>query len=100
MNFEWDEAKRLANIRKHELDFKDAAKIFQGLVVTIADERKNYGEERFVTLGMLNTIVIYIAHTERANRIRIISMRKATKNETSYYFDQVGDEYEAPEGDD
>ncbi len=92
MKFEWDEVKRESNLRKHEIDFVDAPRIFAGPTATIIDQRKNYGEERLITLGLLDGIVIYVAHAERGDRIRIISMRKATKHETNYYLEQVGDQ--------
>lgn len=89
MIFEWDEAKRRANIKKHGFDFADAAKVFEGFVVTVEDTRQDYGEPRLIALGLLEGRVVYIAHTECNNHIRIISMRKANKYETESYFDQI-----------
>ncbi len=51
--FTWDEAKRRANLRKHGIDFVDAPKIFEGLMFTAEDDREQYGEHRFLTLGLL-----------------------------------------------
>ena len=51
MTFEWDEAKNQANVRKHGVDFKTAKRIFEGLVVTRVDQRKDYGEDRYITIG-------------------------------------------------
>nr|VFJ61739.1 MAG: hypothetical protein BECKDK2373C_GA0170839_10914 [Candidatus Kentron sp. DK] len=81
MNFTWDEAKRKTNLAKHGFDFADAETVFAGVTYTFNDDRTDYGEERFITLGMLETTVVVIAHTEQDNEIRIISMRKATKRE-------------------
>jgi Ribonuclease toxin, BrnT, of type II toxin-antitoxin system len=53
MKFEWDESKRLFNIRKHKIDFSDVPVVFNGLIVTVEDERFDYGEQRFVTFGLL-----------------------------------------------
>jgi uncharacterized DUF497 family protein len=89
VQFEWDEAKRRANIKKHGFDFKDAAKVFDGFVVTVEDTRQEYGEPRFISLGLLEGRIVYIAHTERGNRIRIISMRKANGYEAKSYLDQI-----------
>jgi len=51
------------------------------------DDREEYGEERFVMLGMAEgQVLLYVAYTERANRIRIISARRATQIEQDYYF--------------
>jgi uncharacterized protein len=48
-----------------------------------------YGEQRFLTLGLLDDQVVSVTHTERGNEIRIISIRKATKHEARYYFSQI-----------
>ena len=91
MRFEWDEAKRQSNIRKHGIDFIGTEEVFQGKTVTILDERLDYGEERFITLGLLKGRVVVIAHTETEEIIRIISVRKATKNEETSYFKAIAD---------
>ena len=89
MEFEWDENKRLANIRKHGIDFIDVEVVFEGDTVTVEDDRFDYGEERFITFGLIEGQVIAVVHTERDNLIRIISARKATKNEEIRYFQQI-----------
>jgi uncharacterized DUF497 family protein len=99
VKYEWDEEKRKSNIRKHGLDFEDAAEIFEGDTLTVSDDRKDYGEKRFVTIGLCKAVVIVVAHTEKDDLIRIISMRKATKNEENSYFEQVGHKLEADQGD-
>ncbi len=86
MEFDWDEAKRQSNLHKHRLDFLDAKTVLAGATFTFADERFGYDEDRYITLGMLREGVVVIAHTERAEMVRIISMRKATKNEQKIYF--------------
>ena len=86
MKFEWDEAKRKSNIKKHGFDFVDAEKVFNGATFTINDDRFDYGKNRYITLGMLEGIVVVITHLEEDELIRIISMRKATKNEQKIYF--------------
>lgn len=89
--FTWDEAKRRANLRKHGIDFVDAERIFRGVTLTAEDAREAYGERRFLTLGLLEDQVVSVAHTERGENIRIISIRKATKHEARFYFSQVVD---------
>jgi hypothetical protein len=89
MQFEWDEDKRLANVRKHGIDFLDVASVFEGDTVTIEDDRFDYGEQRFITLGLLKGRVVVIVHTERGGVTRIISVRKATKYEEISYFEQI-----------
>jgi uncharacterized protein len=96
MEFEWDEAKRLANLRRHGIDFMDIPSVFDGDIVTIEDDRFRYGEQRFITLGMLQGRVVAIVHTEReeCTRIisaRIISARKGTNYEQRTYFEQISD---------
>lgn len=85
----WDEAKRLANLRKHGIDFRDAPKSFRGLTLTAEDDREFYGERRLLTLGLLEEQVVSVAHTERGKDIRIISIPKATKHEARSYFSQI-----------
>lgn len=87
--FVWDEAKRRENLRKHKIDFADAEKIFRGLTFTVEDARETYGEQRFLTLGLLEDQVVSVAHTECGEEIRLISIRKATKHEARYYFSQI-----------
>jgi hypothetical protein len=89
MRLEWDEAKRQSNILKHGIDFVGIDVVFESETVTILDDRFDYGEERFVTLGLLNGRVVVIAHTETDEVIRIISIRKATKNEENSYFKEI-----------
>ena len=91
MRFEWDEAKRESNILKHGIDFIDVEKVFEGQTVTILDDRFDYEEERFITLGLLDGRVVVIVHIEAEDVIRIISARKATKNEEISYFKEIAD---------
>ncbi|NMG09187.1 BrnT family toxin [Brasilonema sp. UFV-L1] len=89
MEFEWDEAKRFANIRKHGIDFIDVPEVFDGDTVTVEDNRYDYEEQRFVTFGLLQGILVAVVHTERGDSTRIISTRKATKYEQRIYFEQL-----------
>ena len=73
MEFTWSEAKRDLNLKNHGLDFVDAVAVFEGLTFTFEDDRLSYGEQRFVTLGLLAGIPVSIVHTENENEIRIIS---------------------------
>lgn len=89
MEFTWSKAKRAANLKAHGLDFIDAPCVFEGVTFTFEDDRFSYGEQRYVTLGLLAGVPVSIAHTETDYEIRIISFRKATKRETSLYFDKI-----------
>ncbi|WP_013325203.1 BrnT family toxin [Gloeothece verrucosa] len=82
MQFEWDEAKNLENIRKHRIDFADIPAMFDGSMLTELDERTNYGEDRWISIGFLQNLVVVVVWTERQNNIiRIISARKANRYE-------------------
>ncbi|MFT3790360.1 MAG: BrnT family toxin [Rudaea sp.] len=89
MDFGWSKAKRTANLKAHGLDFVDASRVFEGLTFTFEDDRFAYGEQRFVTLGLLAGIPVSIVHTENEHEIRIISFRKATHREEQIYFEQI-----------
>ena len=91
VRFEWDEAKRESNILKHGIDFTDVENVFEDETVTILDDRFDYGEDRYITLGLLDARVVVIIHMETDAVIRIISARKATKNEEINYFKKVAD---------
>lgn len=88
VKFEWDEAKRRSNLRKHGIDFIGCEALFAGYTLTVEDTRFDYGERRFVTLGLLQGRVVAVAHTETARTIRIISIRKTTRREQEAYFTQ------------
>jgi uncharacterized DUF497 family protein len=89
MRFVWDESKRSANIKKYRLDFTEGWKVFSGPTFTFEDTRFEYVEQRFISIGMLDRHVVVIAHTENEKEIRIISMRKARKNEQKIFFENL-----------
>jgi uncharacterized DUF497 family protein len=88
---EWDEAKRMANVRRHGIDFVGVQELFEGYTVTVEDDRFDYGEPRFVSVGLLEGRVVVVVHTENDETLRIISARKATKNEEQSYFSSIAD---------
>jgi uncharacterized DUF497 family protein len=84
MEFEWDEAKRGRNLLKHQLDFIDVRAIFDGRpVLTVRSVYPN--EERYLTTGLLNDLVIAVVWTQRNSAIRIISARRASHAERRAY---------------
>ena len=89
MRFTWSERKRAINLREHGLDFLDAPRVFEGLTFTYEDDRLVYGEQRFITLGLLAGVPVSVAHTESDDEIRIISFRKATGREEKRFFNEV-----------
>jgi len=73
MRFEWDEPKRVINLQEHGVDFKDAALIFDGVVLEAEDKRNDYGEARFRALGRVGDDYFMVAFTWRGEARRIIS---------------------------
>jgi uncharacterized protein len=86
MHYTWDEKKRESNLKKHSLDFEDAPDVFDGLTVSYGDNRFDYEELRFITIGWLDASLVTLVHTETEHEIRIISFRKATRREEKIYF--------------
>jgi uncharacterized protein len=91
MRLVWDERKRKSNLKDHGLDFRDARAVFGGPTYTIEDDRFDYAEQRFMTLGFLGGVVVSIVHTETPKLIRIISFRKATRYEQVLLFQSLKD---------
>ncbi len=85
MEFEWDENKRRINLREHGLDFADAYLAFTEDTFVITDDREDYGEDRYILLGLMRERIVVIAFTVRGDVIRVISMRKANKREQKSY---------------
>ena len=87
--FEWDERKRKINIRDHGVDFLYAALIFDQKHFTSIDDREDYGEERLISLGIVDGNVYVVVHTERDGATRLISAWKGGMNERERYFARV-----------
>lgn len=86
MEFEWDDNKNQINIEKHGIDFNDAKRVFEDLQrQSSEDNRKNYGENRFITIGKISSVVIVLVYTHKDNIIRIISARLANRKEREKY---------------
>ncbi len=90
MRFEWDEKKSRLNIDKHGIDFRDVPSVFELPMLVGRDEREDYGEDRWIGLGLLRRWVVVIVFTEPDEEtIRIISARRATKHESKKYIQAV-----------
>jgi uncharacterized DUF497 family protein len=86
VQFEWDDIKNERNIANHGIDFADVEAVFDNLLLTNLDERFDYGEDRWVSIGMLGPGYVVVIWTERdAAIIRIISARRANKDERQRY---------------
>ena len=95
MNFEWDAGKNRSNIRKHGSDLADAAETFQGALLVRPDTREEYGESRWIGIGMIRHPIAVVAFAERAEEtVRIISVRKANHVERKQYEKALQDELE------
>lgn len=81
MKIEFDDEKRRRTLEDRGLDFWDAAIVFDGPKYTILDDREDYGEERFLTVGYLDDRLVAIIWTPRGTARRIISMRKCNDRE-------------------
>jgi uncharacterized DUF497 family protein len=89
MRVTFDARKRRVNLKMHGYDFLDASRVFEGATVTIEDDRFNYGEQRFPTLGFLGGVAVSVAHTETEEHIHVISFRRATRNEEAILFESL-----------
>ncbi len=86
MRFEWDENKNQINLRKQGFSFHDAAEIFNLPLLTALDKREDYGEDRWIGIGMLRGYVVTLIFSQSDEEtIRIISLRKALKYERINY---------------
>ncbi len=87
--FEWDESKAASNYAKHGVGFGEASRVFRDLFgIEVLDDRKDYGEERFIRTGMAGDRLLTVVYTERGENIRIISAREAGKYERKNYYSQ------------
>ncbi len=87
MHLEWDEQKNAQNIHKHGLDFTHAHQVFQRPLLTTLDDREDYGEDRWMGIGMLDdtrvVVLVYVEIDEETTRV--ISLRKALSHERKQY---------------
>ncbi len=92
---DWDENKRKINLAKRKIDFADLQELFESETAQGIDDRFDYGEQRLLTFGLFAGIVIAVVHTETDLGddliVRIISARRANRNEQEYYFKNIRD---------
>jgi uncharacterized DUF497 family protein len=88
--FEWDETKNAANIAKHGIGFARAIGIFERPVLTLKDDRFDYGEVREISIGTVDgTLTLVVVHTERNGVTRVISARVANRAERKRYEEET-----------
>ena len=87
LTFEWDEVKAKANFEKHKVDFEEGKTIFNDpFLFTFPDDVHSSTEARFISIGLsASGLILVLTHTERQDKIRIISCRKATARERKFY---------------
>ena len=90
LEFEWDDAKAKASLQSHGVSFELAKTVFKDkFAIERLDDREDYGEQRFIIVGMADgRVLLFVAYTERGERIRIISARRVTQHEQDDYFRQ------------
>jgi len=88
LEFEWHDTKAEANLQTHGVSFDLAKTVFKDpFAIERLDDRKDYAEERFVIIGMAEGhVLLFVAYTEREDRIRIISARRVTQHEQDDYY--------------
>ena len=90
MDVEYDEAKRAETLQTRGLDMARVGEVLAGVRLTRPDTRWDYGEERFITVGFLDVRLVVVAWTQRADAIRVISLRKANGREQGLYGPVLG----------
>lgn len=90
--FEWDTAKARRNLELHKVAFEWAVAIFDGPTFEVHDTRRDYGEDRYIAMGLVDGRCLVVVHTPRGSKTRIISARKANRREQERYFAEVGGE--------
>ncbi len=85
MRIEFDETKRAATLETRGLDMARATEVLTGATLTVEDDRRDYGEDRYITVGFLESSMVVLVWTPRNDAYRIISMRKANERERQLY---------------
>ena len=86
MEIEWDNNKAASNLIKHKIDFEDAKNIFLDPNRLEREDKRDYNETRIQVIGIVNQVVLFVVYTKRNGRYRIISARRANKNERRQYY--------------
>jgi uncharacterized DUF497 family protein len=85
--FEWDDLKAEANLKKHGISFREARRVFDDIFALVEEDRSaDFAEERFLATGMVGDTLLVVVYTERSSRVRLISARRATGHEQRRYY--------------
>ena len=92
VRYEWDPGKNAGNLENHGIAFEDVAEVFSHPMLACIDQREDYGEERWVGIGVMKGVVVVVVYTEDDDKEvrRLISARKATRNEQSKFKRALG----------
>lgn len=90
MKIEYDPAKRQTTLETRGLDMAQAGEVFEGVHISVEDDRRDYGETRYITIGFLDGRMVVVAWTPRGSASRVISMRKANEREQKAYGPVLG----------
>ena len=82
----WDERKRRFNLKKHNIDLAELESAFDSPMITVEDDREDYGELRLQSLAMWRGRIIFLVWTERQNSAHLISCRYANRSQVEDYF--------------
>lgn len=85
MDYEWDEAKAQLNLEKHGVAFETVHNFEWETALVLEDDREEYGEDRYRSMGYIGTGLYALVFTFRGDTIRVISLRQATRREKRYY---------------
>ncbi len=85
MKFEWDAGKAVSNTVKHRITFEEATGFEIMTAIVTEDDRFDYGEQRFVAIGVLGARLVTVVYTERKGKVRLISVRTANRKEAELY---------------
>jgi uncharacterized DUF497 family protein len=86
LSFEWDDEKAAANLIKHHVPFALDSRVYDPARIDRYDGREDYGEDRFLTIGLVGTVIVVVTYTMRGETVRLISARKAERHEQPDYW--------------
>jgi hypothetical protein len=87
VEYDWDPAKAQTNLRKHKVSFLIACEVFKDdLRLERPDTSSEYGEERWIVIGRVEQMILFVVYTQRGKRTRLISARRATHYEQRNYW--------------
>lgn len=88
-DYEWDDRKAASNFVRHGVTFEAARGVFDDpFALEFVDDREDYGEDRFVVIGMVGQRLLAVVYSQRGERVRLISARGAEPSEQRHYHEQ------------